>query len=136
MLRRAPAGAAPFLAVGLAGLAADTVIFNLLHAVGLSPAVARVLSLGAATVLTWTLNRRFSFARTGRREAGELGRYVLVALGAQGLSYAIFLTLASVAPEVPLTISLWIGAVLAAAASYAGQRWFTFAPRAAAETPR
>lgn len=128
LLRRAPAGAPAFLCVGLAGLALDTAVFSLLHAAGLSTPLARALSLAAATILTWSLNRRFAFAPGGRGAAGEFGRYALVALCAQGFSYAVFLTLAYAVPALPLTLALWTGAVLAAAAAYAGQRWFTFAP--------
>jgi putative flippase GtrA len=127
-LPRALQGAPVFLAVGLAGLALDTAVFAGLVALELAPAVARVLSLGAATVLTWWMNRRWTFAASGRSGRAELGRYAAVALLSQGFSYLAFLTGMSLG--LPPVIALWTGAVLAAGLAFAGQRLFTFSPAA------
>ena len=121
---RAPAR---FLAVGLIGLAVDTCVFQAAMAAGLDPRHARLVSLGVATFFTWTLNRRFTFEATGRSRGVELARYATVTLGAQGSSYAVFLTLLAVAPALDPQLSAWIGAGLAAGVSCAGQRLFTFA---------
>jgi putative flippase GtrA len=124
ILPRALRGAPVFLAVGLAGLALDTAVFAGLVAAGLAPAAARIASLGAATVLTWRLNRRWTFPASGRDQRAELGRYAAVAAMSQGFSYAAFLLgMALGLAPVP---ALWTGAVLAAAGAYAGQRVFTF----------
>ena len=118
---------ARFLAVGLVGLAVDTALFQAVMALGLEPRVARLVSLAGATVCTWTLNRRFTCAATGRSRRAELTRYAAVTLCAQGFSYAVFLVLLASAPALDPQISAWTGAVLAAGVSYAGQRLFTFA---------
>jgi putative flippase GtrA len=118
-----------FLAVGCAGLALDAGLFSLLAHEGAPEPLARAVSLGAATVLTWRLNRRFTFDDSRRLQPLEGSWYVAVALGAQGLSYLIFLTLRGLVPELPALAALLIGAVAATAFSYSGQRFLTFRGR-------
>lgn len=118
---------ARFLAIGMAGLSIDILCFTLGHNAGLSRAAARALSLAAATAVTWTLNRTFTFPATGRRKRVEIIRYGAVVLLSQGFSYATFLTLSAVFPHLPPVVPLIIGAVAATAFSFGGQRLFTFA---------
>jgi putative flippase GtrA len=118
---------ARFLAVGLAGLACDALVFSVFHWAGLSRAAARAISLCTATSATWTLNRRFTFPATGRGRRAELARYAAVTLAAQGFSYGVFLTISAALPHVPALIALVTGAVLATGFSFAGQALFTFA---------
>jgi putative flippase GtrA len=130
-LVRAPLFQAPlwrFLAVGVLGLTVDALLFSILHGAGLSRAAGRALSLAAATAVTWRLNRRFTFAATGRRQRAELGRYAAVVLGAQGISYATFLAISWAAPHIHALVALVCGAVVATAFSFTGQRFFTFRP--------
>jgi len=115
-----------FLCVGLLGLTADAAVFMVLHGAGLSLALARAASLGCATGVTWRLNRALIFAATGRRRSRETARYGLVMLGAQGASYAFFLTVSHGAPRLPAVAVLVTGAALAAGFSFTGQRLFTF----------
>ena len=115
-----------FLAVGMLGLGVDTAVFTALHGAGLSPALARGTSLVCATAVTWQFNRLFTFPRTGRRRSREIARYALVTLGAQGASYATFLILFHLAPQLPAVMALVTGAALAAGLSFTGQRLFTF----------
>jgi putative flippase GtrA len=115
-----------FLAVGCGGLATDSVVFLLLHGHGLGKPGARAVSLLAATGVTWTLNRVFTFGASGRSQRAELGRYGLVALGAQGFNYVLFLSLCAMAPHVPPLAFLLVSAICATGFSYTGQRFFTF----------
>jgi len=118
-----------FLAVGTIGLAADAAVFSLLHGAGLPAAVARALSLAVATGVTWSLNRAFTFAATGRRRRDEILRYALVVGVAQGISYGVFLTLYWTVPRLHPLAALLTGAVIATAFSFTGQRLFTFRAR-------
>ena len=124
--------AARFLGVGVAGLAADTAVFTLLHGEGASRAAARAASLLVATGVTWSLNRWLTFHRSGRAPSHELGRYALVALFAQGFNYSLFLVLSSFFPAVVPQLLIVVSAVSATAISYTGQRLFTFRPARAA----
>lgn len=116
-----------FLGVGGLGLATDFGIFTLIAAHGFNPLLVRLLSLACATVVTWRLNRAFTFDRSGRHQAHEAMRYAAVTAAAQGTSYAIFaalvLTVLSGWPQA----ALLIGAATAALVSYNGHRLFAFA---------
>src|SRR5690606_19073632 len=93
--------------VGSAGLACDAALFLLMAAQGVPEPLARAFSLGAATLLTWRLNRRFTFGDSARREAFEGGCYGLVALGAQGFNYVTFLALRAILPAWPSLLALF-----------------------------
>lgn len=118
-----------FLMVGCAGLVLDAGLFSALAFEGVPEPLARAVSLGAATFLTWRLNRRFTFGNSRRLQPFEGGWYVAVALCAQSLSYLIFLTLRGLVPELPALAALLTGAVAATAFSYSGQRFLTFRGR-------
>jgi putative flippase GtrA len=122
----APKGLPQFLAIGVCGLAADVSVLWLLERAGATPHVARAISLTLATLLTWTLNRRYTFGPSKVRSL-ELGRYGLVALVAQGFNYLVFLGILHTLPWLSHSIAAVIGAVSATALSYTGQRFFTFA---------
>ena len=85
-------------------------------------------ALSAATVLTWRLNRIFTFERTGRGQRDEAVRYAAVTVAAQSTSYIVFAILASTVfagvPQVAILVGAGVGAVV----SYNGHRLFAFAP--------
>lgn len=124
-----------FLGVGALGLITDLGVFTLIAATGLDPLLARAVSLGCATVVTWRLNRAFTFDRTGRHQGHEAMRYAIVTATAQGTSYLIFaalvLTSLSGLPQAALVIGAAVGAVV----SYNGHRLFAFAPKLATRGP-
>lgn len=132
LLDRLPRGLAAFLCVGMGGLAVDIVVLGLLERLGLDKALARLASLGVATVFTWLMNRLFTFGGSGRRSEAEFGRYALVAMMAQSVNYLVFLGLSDLFPHLPHALTAIFGAVAATGFSYTGQRFFTFA-RAKAE---
>ncbi len=125
----APKGLARFLLVGLGGLLVDLALLSVLELGGASHVFARAASLAAATVVTWILNRNFTFGASGGRVDMEFGRYGLIALGAQSINYAVFIAMIEVWPAVLHTAAAIVGAVIAAGFSYAGHRFFTFSKR-------
>src|SRR5262245_5753249 len=82
-----------FLGVGALGLVTDIVLFTALAWQGMHPLLAGFLALAAATVLTWRLNRAFTFERSGRHQGEEAMRYAAVTAVAQGTSYGVFAVL-------------------------------------------
>ena len=134
-----PRGLYKFLMVGMAGLVTDLALFSLLERFGLSILLARGISIPVATVVTWTLNRRHTFAASGRKTHDEVIRYVLVTAVAQSVNYVVMALTAKSAPALPHLAAAFIGSVIATLFSYTGQRFFTFAPPrggdAASETP-
>lgn len=116
-----------FLLVGCVGLATDAAGYSVLAASGASDGPARALSLAVATLVTWRLNRRFTFAASGRRSLGEGARYAGVALCSQGFNWGLFLGIRATVPALPPLAALALSAASAAAFSFAGQTLVTFA---------
>ena len=136
LIDRAPKGVVAFLSVGVTGLAVHTALFTVLFHLGVGDKAAWWLALCAATVVTWTLNRRLTFAPSGRGHFAEGLRYVIVTAVAQGVSYGVFLGLGIAEPHLPRPLALIAGAGVATLFSYTGQRFFTFAaPRTATGEP-
>ena len=120
---------ARFLMVGCCGLAMDSAVYSLFAHAGLPDWQARALSLMVATVLTWGLNRAFTFGASASTPPVELLRYAGVALAAQGVNYASFLVLRHAFPDLPALLALFSSAVLATGFSFTGQSMITFARR-------
>ncbi len=118
-----------FLAVGGLGLLTDITVFTLILMHWPHPLSARLLSLAAATLVTWRLNRALTFDQSGHRQAKEALRYAVVTATAQGTSYAVFALLTyTVFAWLPQAVLL-IGAAAGTLISYNGHRLFAFAPR-------
>ena len=117
-----------FLAVGALGLGADLILFTIMLMQAVHPLVAGFLALVAATVLTWRLNRAFTFERSGRRQREEALRYAVVTAVAQSTSYAVFALLVSTALAALPQGAIVLGAAAGALISYNGHRLFAFAP--------
>ena len=117
---------ARFLTVGLVGLGVDSGLFWSLYQTGVSLEMARALSLACATLVTWGLNRLFTFAPSGRSPLQELSRYVAVALVAQGFNYGLFLVLVRLDAGAHPLLCLVVSAIATAALSFTGQSFIAF----------
>ena len=132
-MARAPKGLAAFLSVGVTGLAVHTGVFTVLFHAGNDKRLSWICALAVATAITWTLNRRLTFAASGRSRRSEALRYILVTAVAQGVSFAVFMLAGRVVAWLPASMAVIVGAGVATVFSYTGQRFFTFAaPKAAA----
>ena len=120
-----------FLMVGLAGLAVDAGLFHWLYGSNVIAPVARAISLVIATLVTWSLNRTFTFDPSGHRPIHEALRYAGVALVAQGFNYLMFLILLHVTGAAHPLRMLVVTAVMTAALSFTGQSLFAFRQRQA-----
>jgi putative flippase GtrA len=118
-----------FLAVGGLGLLTDITFFTLVLMHWPHPLSARLLSLAAATLVTWRLNRALTFDRSGHRQTREALRYAVVTAAAQGTSYAAFALLTYTVFAWLPQAALLIGAAVGTLISYNGHRLFAFAPR-------
>jgi putative flippase GtrA len=118
-----------FLGVGAVGLTTDICVFTILMGFAPRPLLMRLFSLAAATLVTWRLNRAFTFDDSGRHQGEEALRYAAVTAASQGTSYAVFaalvLTVLAWLPQAAIIIGAAIGAVVA----YNGHKLFAFAPR-------
>ena len=125
---------ARFLTVGVVGLAVDTSVFALLFHNGAGAPVARAASLAVATLVTWWLNRRVTFAASGRPPLVEFARYAGVAAVAQGFNYGVFLFLHYATGETHPYPCLFAAAALTTVFSFTGQSVFAFARAPATRT--
>jgi len=116
-----------FIAVGGIGLVTDLCVFTLIVAYFPASLAVRLVSLAAATVVTWRLNRALTFARSHRAQHEEAMRYAIVTAVAQGTSYAIFATLILTVLGTLPQAALLCGAAVGAFVSYNGHRLFAFA---------
>ena len=120
-----------FLGVGAVGLATDFCLFVILIGYQPRPLLMRLVSLAAATLVTWRLNRALTFDRSGRKQHDEAMRYAAVTVAAQGTSYAVFAALVlSVLGALP-QVALVIGDAAGAVVSYNVHRLLAFAQRGA-----
>lgn len=124
-----PATLVSFLGVGMTGLAVNLAVLVALEKLHAPFPVALGVALIVATGVTWILNRRITFAASGRKAHHEAIRYFAVAAVAQGVNYAVALAVAAAVPHLPHVVDAVIGAVVATLFSYTGQRFFTFAPQ-------
>ena len=117
-----------FLGVGGLGLVTDLAVFTAVIGHGVPPLAARLVSLAAATLITWRLNRALTFDHSGRRPADEAMRYAAVAVGSQAVSYALFAVLVVTLFRSVPQFAVLCGAAAGAIVSYSGQALFAFRP--------
>ena len=105
-----------FLGVGGLGLLTDFCVFTILMGYAPRPLLMRLVSLAAATLVTWRLNRALTFDHSGRHQGDEAMRYAVVTAVSQGTSYAVFAALV-------LTVFAWLpqAALLIGAGRRAGR---------------
>ena len=119
-----------FLGVGGFGLITDLSVFTAIAAHDVHPLLARLVSLSAATLVTWRLNRALTFDRSYRHQGEEAARYTAVTITAQATSYSVFALLVLTALTPIPQIALVIGAAFGAVIGYLGHRFFAFRPKA------
>jgi putative flippase GtrA len=129
----APKGLIRFICVGLGGLAVDQSVLFVAERLGASFSAARAIAIFVATFATWALNRRFTFAETGRPAHWEALRYFGVAFVAQSVNYGVSVLRAARYSELRHALTAFIGAVAGTVFSHSGQRFFTFAPHRSAK---
>ena len=122
-----PARLLRFALVGGAGFLVDAGLLAFIHnGLGLDPFSARVLSIAAAALATWRLNRSVTFAASPDRQIVEGLRYGLVAALAAGMNYALYATALLMWPGLPPVLAVVIATILAMGFSYAGYSRFVF----------
>jgi putative flippase GtrA len=123
-----PVRAVCFAFVGCVGLTTDMSVFTALHMAQLDPLLARTVSLLVATVVTWQLNRNLTFTQNSNM-VREAGRYALVTVCAQGVSYLTFASLLLMNENILPQLAVFIGAVAGTLFSFHGHSAFSFAVR-------
>lgn len=122
-----------FAAIGGLGFCVDAGLTVLIAAsLGLSPFLARLPAVAAATMATFLLNRAFTFAGRGYW-LHEFGRYIVVAAGGQLVNYAVYAAVLTAIERLglgpaPALIAFAVGCGAGAAMflTFLGFRFFAF----------
>jgi putative flippase GtrA len=121
--------AVKFAAVGLIGLLTDVILLRLGMAVGMSAAIARVISLLCAMQVTFTVNGLMVFrCLTWRKLARQWAGYMATNGFGNFCNYWIFVTLVSFHRPIVSNpyVALPVGALCAYLINYAGARLLVF----------
>lgn len=134
-----------FAVSGGTGFVVDISVLNLFaFGFGLDPYLSRVIAIGVAMMVTWQINRHVTFRDQVKRGsardlAAEGGRYVVVAVVAAAVNWAIYAatiwTVPVAAPQLARLIGeglpsfgAFVGSGIAMIVSYLGYSRFAFRP--------
>ncbi len=113
--------------VGGTGFLVDALILQTLLSSGLGePFTARIISISLAALVTWRLNRAFTFKSDDVNQTAEGVRYGSIVAISSAVNYLIYASLLLIIPSLP---PLWALAVASAGAmclSYMGFSRFVF----------
>ena len=120
-----------FGAVGAVGFAVDGGLLWALTANGIDPYLARAISFPVAVVVTWALNRSWTFrcASQTQSKTRQFGRYFalqLIGSLSNYVIYAVWISVFGTAPAMILT-GFVIGSAIGAIVNFFGVRRFAFA---------
>lgn len=124
-----------FAVAGATGFAVDAALVLLLtNAFGWQPIVARMPAFAVALVVTWLINRAWTFQnkRAGRSLLAEFASYGAVQLMAMAANIGVYALVIALTGETTLDLmaALVTGSGLGMAINYLGARKFVFGPGA------
>ena len=123
-----------FALVGGAGFLVDAgVLALLLHVSPLGPFSARIVAIAAAMLVTFWLNRTFTFGRSVRSLAVEGTRYGGVGISAALLNYGVYAVILLVFPAVWPVLAVAVASVVAMVWSFLGYSRFVFGASASSK---
>ena len=118
-----------FGVVGSVGFAVDGGVLALLVAAGVDPYLARAFSFPVAVVVTWLLNRNWTFAATERgNPIWQFRRYLSVQIFGNLANYAVYACCLFFlgATQTTILIGLVLGSAVGAVLNFVGVRNFAF----------
>lgn len=116
-----------FVFAGGVGFLADAAVLAFLLAfTPLGPFFARILSICFALTVTWMLNRRLTFAPSGRGVVREGARYGGVGLSTSLINFLVYSALLYLMPTTPPLAALAVASLAATALSFMGYSRFVF----------
>jgi putative flippase GtrA len=122
-----------FGVVGCIGFVVDyTVLQLLVTAVGMDAKLAQIPAFGVAVLVTWMLNRVWTFNAAGRdSKVRQAALYIGVQCVGAGTNYVVFTGLLLIAPDLKawLVIPLGIGAIVAMGLTFLGSKYLAFRER-------
>lgn len=124
-----------FVLAGVTALLVDIVILNGLTLVGVDPLIGRIASIAVAMVVSWSINRRVTFAVATPPTIREFTAFAGVSWVAQAANYAVFAALLIARPGTPPTVAVMIACLVSMLIAYAGFRFGVFRSAPTQPTP-
>lgn len=116
-----------FITVGGTGFAVDAAVLKMLLISGLTgPFSARIFSIALAGLVTWQLNRNFTFAPSGDSQLNEAARYGSVVAISSSINYVIYAGLLLAIPSLEPLLALVAASIGAMVFSFVGYDRFVF----------
>jgi len=118
---------ASFIFAGGVGFFADAAaLWLLLDVTPLGPFVARILSIGFALCVTWSINRRLTFQPSSRGIAREGARYGGVGIATSIVNYLVYSAILLALPAAPPLAALAVASLVAMTLSFLGYSRLVF----------
>lgn len=116
-----------FLVSGGLAFAVDGGVMEFgIRMLGLSPFVARIVSVACAMVTAWLAHRRLTFGQMTKPTLAEFGRYAAAASATALVNYAVFAVILLAWPTAPALGSLVAASCVATFFSYVSMRYGVF----------
>lgn len=117
-----------FGAVGAVGFVVDGGLLWLFLSFDMSPYVARALSFPMAVMVTWALNRNWTFRTTRRRNEGQFRRYFGVQVAGVLTNYAIYSLIIGFFGSASMTVfvAFIVGSFIGSCLNFVGARFIAF----------
>jgi len=80
-----------FSIVGVIALIFETFLIFILYKVGIDPQYGRIISIPLAILLTWYLNRTFTFKNKNPKKLKQYGKYLFVIMFGISINYSVYL---------------------------------------------
>ena len=115
-----------FVLIGGLGFLVDAGLLLALIGAGLDPFLSRLVSIGAAMLITWRLNRVLTFGASHDGAVREGLRYLTVAVSVALLNYGIYAGILLVFQSCPPLLATAISTGTCMLVSFAGYGRFAF----------
>ncbi|MEM7774320.1 MAG: GtrA family protein [Pseudomonadota bacterium] len=116
-----------FVLAGAMALIVDIIVLQLLMSLaGLAAAMARLVAIAMAMVVSWLINRTVTFAVAAPPSWPEFSKFAAASWLAQAVNYGVFLVLLAAVPNLPAPLAVVGASLVAMVVSYVGFRYGVF----------
>lgn len=117
-----------FGAVGAVGFVVDGGLLWLFLSLDMSPYLARALSFPMAVIVTWALNRNWTFRTLRERKKGQFLRYFGVQVAGNLTNYMIYSLIITIVGADSTTVfaAFVVGSFVGSCCNFLGARFFAF----------
>ncbi|MEM9027882.1 MAG: GtrA family protein [Pseudomonadota bacterium] len=116
-----------FVLAGAMALIVDIIVLQLLISLASLPAaMARLVAIAMAMVVSWLINRTVTFAVAAPPSWSEFSKFAAASWLAQAVNYGVFLVLLAAVPNLPAALAVVGASLVAMVVSYIGFRYGVF----------